>query len=161
MNQHGVRNKYSPRIAVIAPADPDGGLTQQHFKEAVDINNILAKYRKTGIIEHVKLAKERYGDFTELGEYAVHLDKVAKAQQAFESLPAELRNQFKNSIPGFFEYIQKEENFDQCVQWGIFEKPQEPKAGTPAAADPAPQATKTGAMKKPKVTESTSEGEGA
>lgn len=161
MNEYGVRHKYSPRIAVIAPADPEGGLTQQHFKEAVDINNILAKYRKTGIVEHVKQAKERYGDFTELGEYAVHLDKVAKAQQAFEMLPAELRNQFNNSIPGFFEYIQKPENKDQCIKWGIFDAPKEPMAGTPAAADSAPQATKTGAMKKPKVTESISEGEGA
>lgn len=160
MNEHGVRNKFSPRVAVIAPEDPDGGLTQQHFKEAVDINNILAKYRKTGIMEHVKLAKERYGDFTELGEYAVHLDKVAKAQQAFESLPAELRNQFNNSIPGFFEYVMKEENYDQCVKWGIFD-PKEPKAGTPAAADPAPQATKSGSMKKPKVTPESSTGDEA
>lgn len=152
MNEHGVRNKFSARVAVIAPEDPEGGLTQQHFKDAVDINNILAKYRKTGIMEHVKLAKERYGDFTELGEYAVHLDKVAKAQQAFESLPAELRNQFKNSIPGFFEYIQQPENHDQCVEWGIFEKPTEPKAGTPAAADPSPDSTKSGAQKKPRVT---------
>ena len=120
MNQHGVRSKYSPRVAVIAPEGES--LTQQHFKEAVDINNILSKYRKTGIVEHVKRAQAIYGDFTELGQYAVHLDKVAKAQQAFDMLPAELRNQFNNSIPGFFEYIQKPENKDQCIN-GVFSKP--------------------------------------
>lgn len=145
-----VRNRFSDRVAVIAMEGESR--TQQHFRESVDINNILAKYRKTGIIEHVKRAKERYGDFSELAEYGKNMDKVAKAQQSFEMLPAELRNQFQNNIPKFFEYIQKEENKEQCIKWGIFDAPKEPKAGTPAAADPAPQATKNGNMKKPKVT---------
>jgi len=146
-----VRNRFSERISVPAPWKDDGR-TQVHFGKQVDINNILAKYRKTGIIEHVKRAKERFGDFTELGEYAKNLDKVAKAQQSFEMLPAELRNQFKNSISGFFEYIGDEKNREQCVKWGIFNPPEEPKAAPAAAAEPAPQATKNGNMKKPKVT---------
>lgn len=144
------RSKFSPRVAVIAMS-ADDGRTQQHFKDQVDINRILAKYRKTGVIEHVKRAQARYGDFTELAEYAQNLDKVAKAQQAFESLPAELRNKFNNNIPGFFDYIMQPENFDECVKMGIYEKPKEPMAGTPAAAEPAPQATKSGVMKKPRV----------
>lgn len=130
-----VRSRWSPRIAYLAFEGES--LTQQHFKDAVDINNILAKYRKTGIIEHVKRAKAIYGDFTELAEYTKNLDKVAKAQQSFEMLPAELRNQFKNSIPGFFEYIQDPKNKEQCIAWGIFEKDEEAKAGTPAAPAPA------------------------
>lgn len=152
-----IRTKFSDRVSVPAPW-ADDGRTQQHFGEKVDINNIVAKYRKTGIIEHVKRAKERYGDFTDLANYANNLDKVAKAQQSFEMLPAELRNHFKNSISGFFDYIKNPNNREQCEKWGIFEPKKEAKAGTPAAPEPAPQATKNGNMKKPKVT---SEGEEA
>jgi len=152
MNQFGVRGKYSKRIAVIAPS-ADDGMTQQHFKDQVDINNILAKYRRTGVVEHVKKARELYGDFTELGEYARDLDKVAKAQQTFEMMPAEIRNQFKNSIQGFFEFIGDEKNKDQCVKWGIFDAPKE-AAGMPAGSpEPGvvPGSKKDGSPKKTKV----------
>lgn len=141
-----VRNKFSERIAYIAMSGP--GRTQQHFKGEVDINNILAKYRKTGIIDHVKRAQARYGDFTMLGDYVGDLDKVQKATQAFEQLPAELRNQFKNSIPGFFEFIKEEKNFDQCVKWGIFE-PKIEAAAVPAAPKETKSTPKT-ALEKPK-----------
>lgn len=124
MNKHGIRNKFSPRVAVIAMS-ADDGRTQQHFGDKVDINKILAKYRKTGVIEHVQRAQERYGDFTELTEFAIHADKVAKANQAFEMLPAELRNKFNNSVPGFFEFIGNPANKDECIKWGLFNKPAE------------------------------------
>lgn len=134
------RSKFSDRVAVIAMSDE--GKTQQHYGPAVNINNILAKYRKTGIIEHVNRAQERYGDFLAVADYAKDLDKVAKAQQMFEMLPAELRNHFKNSIPGFFEYIQKPENKEQCIKWGIFKAPPAPPeepATPPANTQPAPK----------------------
>lgn len=153
-----VRNRFSERVAVIAMEGESR--TQQHFKDQVDINRILAKYRKTGVIEHVKRAQERYGDFAELAEYGMNLDKVAKAQQAFEMLPATLRNKFNNSIPGFFTYIMDEANFDDCVKMGIYEAP---KAGTPAAAAPDlnAQATKSGAQKKTKIIQPSEGEEGA
>lgn len=158
MNQ--VRDRFSPRVAVIAPEGES--MTQQHFAEEVDINNIVAKYNRSGIITHVRAAQEKFGPLPELSEYAVHLDKVAKAQQAFEMLPAELRNHFNNSIPGFFKYISEEKNFDQCVEWGIYE-PKEPKVGTPTAAAPDlnAQATKSGAQKKTKIIQPSESEEGA
>lgn len=146
-----IRNKFSPRVAYIAMS-ADDGRTQQHFADEVDINRILAKYRKTGVIEHVKRAQERYGDFTDLANYATNLDKVAKAKQSFEMLPAELRNHFKNSIQGFFEFVKDPENIPQMQKWGFFEKkPNEPGDSTlsPAKpAEPAPQSTKAGNIKK-------------
>lgn len=136
MSKPKVRNRFSDRVSVIAMEGESK--TQQHFREVVDINNILARYRKTGIIDHVSRARERYGDLTELADYAVNMDKVAKAKQAFEMLPAELRNQFNNSIPGFFSFIQDPKNKEKCIEWGIFNKPIEPKpADAGAAANPA------------------------
>lgn len=155
-----IRNRFSERVAYIALQGP--GRTQQHFRDQVDINNIFVKYRKTGVIEHVKRTQERFGDIRDLADYTQDLDKVAKAQQAFEMLPAELRNQFKNSISGFFEYIKNDENRPQLEKWGfVNKKPEEPKAGTPAAAEYSPEAKKTGAPKVPKKTAPSTEGDEA
>jgi len=143
-----VRHRFSERIAFIAPwADDDR--TQQHFLHQVNVNNIVAKYRKTGIVEHVKRAQARYGDFSELAEFATNMDKVAKAQQGFEALPAAIRNEFKNSIPGFFEYIQDPKNREQCEKWGIFNKKPD------APAEPVPAGSKKdGSIKKsPKISD--------
>lgn len=120
------KSKFSPRERVMAFEGSDGR-TQQHFQAECDINNILAKYRKTGIIEHVNRAQEKFGDFTQYGDLATDMDKVAKAQQSFEMLPAALRNEFKNSIPDFFKFVQDPKNKDKCIELGIFKKPEAPK----------------------------------
>lgn len=135
MNQYGVRNKFSPRISVPAPEGNDGRV-QEHYKDQVDINNILAKYRKTGVIDHVKKTQAKYGDFTDMLDVAGNLDKVKKAEQAFEQLPAELRNKFKNSIPAFFEYLKDDANTEECIKMGL-KKPKDkaPEPITPGQPD--------------------------
>lgn len=152
-----IRNKFSTfaREPFVSTA-PDR--TQQHLRDEVNINNIIAKYNKTGIIEHVTRNRLKYGEFADLADYATNLDKVAKAQQSFETLPATLRNEFKNSIEGFFEFIRKPENKEQCVKWGIFDPPKDPKPAAPAAGEPSPQSTKTGKIKA-KVIEQSEQGE--
>lgn len=120
-------HKFKLPAQVVARAPSGNSKVQKHFKEEVDINNILAKYRKTGIIEHVARGRKLYGDFTEVKDVAEAMDVSARAKAIFEELPATLRNEFKNSIPGFFDFINDEKNFDKCVEWGIFEKPKAPE----------------------------------
>lgn len=141
-----VRNKFSDRIAVVADTSGES-LTQQQFKDDCNVNVIMARYMKTGVIEHVTRARARFGDFGDLAEGVFELDKVAKAQQAFEMLPATLRNRFDNSIQGFFGFIGDPKNFDECVRMGIYDKPTKegkavvdsnlPKGGTPPAGAPS------------------------
>lgn len=158
MNSHGVRSKYSPRVGYVTECGEETKV-QQHFKDQCDINKIARSVEATGSSDHVKMARERYGDFTEILDIGVNMDKAAKAQQLYEQLPVEMRKKTGNSIPEFFKYIQNPENLDECVKWGIFDKPSQPPAGTPGGGnDPAPQATKTGKMKAPaKVQEEPSE----
>lgn len=153
MNQFKVRSKFSDRVAVIAP---EGGesRTQQHFKDEVNINNIIKRYNKTGVISHVQRAQARYGDFTQMADYCENLDMVAKAQQGFEQLPAEVRNHpgIKNSLGNFMEFMKKAENKEQLQKWG-FVKADEPKIEPPAQpAEPAtPPASELSAPKKTKT----------
>lgn len=137
MSQQIVRNKFSPRIAVIAPNDLDSR-TQQHFVDEVDINNLVNKYNRTGVIDHVRKTQARYGDFTELANYAENLDKVAQAKQGFEQLPSEIRNQFNNDMTAFYNYVMDPANVEQNVKWGILDKSALPKQPDSALAEPEP-----------------------
>lgn len=115
---------------------------QQHMVRDVDINTILSKYRKTGVITHIARAKAIYGNFTELKDVADAMNVTAKASQVFDSLPAEIRNEFKNSIPGFFEYIQDPKNRARCEELGIYNKSETPEpsgvVNDASTSDPAP-----------------------
>lgn len=122
------RHKFSVVESKPLARPPSGNSrVQQHFKDEVDINNILAKYKKTGVITHVARARKLYGDFTQVKDVAEAMDVSARAKSIFEELPAEIRNRFKNSIPGFFEYIGKEENLEECYKLGIYDRPKAPE----------------------------------
>lgn len=121
-NEFGVRSKYCGRIGQVVETGEESK-TQQHFKDACDINNIARSIEATGSTAHVKQARERYGDFTDIMDTALNFDKAVKAQNLFEQVPAELRRKVGHSIPGLFEFISKPENREECIKWGIFDKP--------------------------------------
>lgn len=150
------RNKFSDRKQVLARHVQDGR-TQKHMARATDINNILAKYKKTGVIEHINRAMARYGDFSEYSDVATleNMDKMAKAQASFEMLPAEVRNKFNNSMVGFFSFLEAEENRPTLEKWGILKKappveakPADPHGGASGPIDPLAD-KRTGKAKAP------------
>ena len=52
---------------------PEPTLTKQSFKEECDINNIMAKYRATGILSHVQAHQGRYQDLPSEIDYHTDL----------------------------------------------------------------------------------------
>jgi len=77
----------------------EGGRTQQHFTESVDVNNIVAHYLHTGVDpfeERKKLAT--FGYATSL-QFSEAMQNIAQVQSAFEELPADERKGFAND-PG-------------------------------------------------------------
>ena len=59
--------------------------TKQSFKDECDINNILSKYQKTGIVNHINQSEGQYGDFTSEQDYQKALNTVIQAQDMFSS----------------------------------------------------------------------------
>jgi phage internal scaffolding protein len=106
--------------------DEDGnqsiGLTEQSHKDECDINNIIRKYDKTGLITHVNNATAEYGDYTEINEYQESLNMVIKAQNAFDELPADIRKKFGNDPGAFFEFATNPDNVDGMIELGLAEK---------------------------------------
>jgi len=79
--------------------------TKQEFKDECDINNILAKFRRTGRITHIREHGARYGDAT-LTSYEEAMLTIAGANTLWEDLPSDLRNKF-GGIKKFLAWQEK------------------------------------------------------
>lgn len=103
--------------------DHQKSMTQQCFKEECDINTVLKRADKTGLITHVNKATAQYGDFSEVNEYQQSLNMVKDAQTAFEALPASIRKKFGNDPGIFFEFATDPKNKDEMIELGLAHQP--------------------------------------
>ena len=107
--------KIEPTVywAFHTPDDPgikceDESLTQQHFAEQCDINNIMGDFTYTGIMPEKPGAI--YGDFTDVGTYRDLLHKLQDVQDSFLSMPPEIRARFGNDPAQFIDYCENPAN---------------------------------------------------
>ena len=103
-------------------------MTQQQFKEECDVNNILAKYRKTGLVTHLAKHSGQFGDFSSIEDYRTSLDKLTTAQKSFEMLPSELRNKFNNDPGQLIEYLADEKNDEEAIKFGLKIRREQPES---------------------------------
>ena len=130
----------------------DDGQTKQEFAEDCDVNAILKRFEKTGIIDHVSRIDGKYGDFTAAVDYHTALNMVQEAGEMFMSLPASIRAEFENDPGLFLDYATDPENEDGMRELGLLpverpvrvsvepqgEEGAEGPAGEPAATSEAP-----------------------
>lgn len=122
------RNGYSKQTRVILDCSEDDPLTEQNHKEACDINNILAHYQKTGVLEHRSQYEPIYGD-TSPHDFQQSMEIIATAQSMFEELPSQARKRFKNDPVEFLEFVQNSDNAQEAYDMGLTSHP-------PAKPDP-------------------------
>ena len=91
----------------------------QYEKDNCDINLILAKYRKTGLIEHLNRFQGQYGDFSNIQDYQTSLNQVISAQEMFNSLPSFVRARFANDPASFLNFVTDPSNKDELVKMGL------------------------------------------
>ena len=94
-------------------------LTQQQFKAECDVNNILAKYKRTGMLSHIQKHQGNFGDFSSIEDYQSSLGKLMQAQQSFESLPSELRAKFENDPAQLISFLSDEKNDAEAIKLGL------------------------------------------
>lgn len=81
------------------------GRTKQSFKEQCDVNKIVEKFARTGLIAHLAQGVPRFMDVSELPDYRTALTQVKKAQLYFEDLPANVREVFDNDVARFVDWM--------------------------------------------------------
>lgn len=115
------RNAYErsskPGISFEKPS-----LTQQHFKEECDINNIIARFTRTGLLPQYPGEDMQYGDYTTSLDYHEAMTIVAQAKQQFESLPSSVRDKFDNDPAKMLDFVSKKENIEESVKLGLLNR---------------------------------------
>lgn len=108
-NSPKIRSAYDGTRVQVSVAKYDASQTVQDQKDSCDINLILKKYNKTGVIEHANAVEGRYGDFTGM-DYQTMLNQVKSAESAFQTLPALERKKFNNDVSEWLDHIQNPDN---------------------------------------------------
>ena len=111
-------------------------LTKQSFRDECDINKLMSKYQKQGVISHVNVRPPQYGDFTNIVEYDAALRMVAAAQAAFAALPSAVRSRFDNDPAGFLDFVQNPDTPEQELRDLGLLKPGEGRDGKPLPVEP-------------------------
>lgn len=125
---------------------PDTGpsLAKQSSKDECDINFIMKRYAKTGILEHLNEHQGDYGDFSDAKDFTESQKIVLEASEMFDTIPASIRKQFENSPAKFLDFVQDSENQEAMIDLGL---------ATRVPPDPS--------IRHPATTEKTTEGSGS
>lgn len=100
-------------------------MTKQSMSKELDVNNIIKKYNKTGILQQAHQFEGVYGDFNSY-DLQEAIQKVDKANELFMEVPSEVRAKFNNDAGAFIDFATDAANLDQMREWGLAKpKPQE------------------------------------
>lgn len=117
------------------PLDDPELFTKQCFKDECDINNVVNRFVKAGVLPPPPV-NGYYGDFSDVGSFQEALIKVNEANEMFNSLPAKLRARFDNDTGKFLDFVDDPANHKELVELGLVEGDSESVA--PAAEAPVP-----------------------
>lgn len=90
---------------------------RSEFVEDCDINVILDRFTKTGVLEHQAKYAGRYGDFLDAPQSLQEAkNQVRAAEEMFMTLPAKVREAYQNSPQVFLEAVDDAEQGDALAQ---------------------------------------------
>ena len=138
---HYFRHNYGPhvRIQLNCPEQPFGR-TKQSFKDECDINTILSRFQRTGLLEFVNERHAQYGDVSSI-DFQDSLNTVIEAQAMFDDLPAAWRKRFNNDPAQLLDFVQDPGNREEAIKLGICKAPPpSPTGGEPSPEKPASKA---------------------
>lgn len=125
--------------------DPSKSKVKRSQKDECDINKIMKKAIKTGIINPITNQNMQYGDFSNIPSYREALDKVIHAENMFMQLDASIRKRFSNDPEQFLQFMADSKNKEEAIKLGLIEKPKDPETYPAKPAEPAAPVPPTGA----------------
>lgn len=129
------RSRSSARVPVRIDFKDDPGRAKQSMRDECDINRIMAKYQKTGVIAHVNKHSGVYADVQPI-EYQEAMNTLIAADRMFAELPATARKRFHNDPVEFLTFVQDPQNIEEMRKLGLA-KPGKPAAPATAGAEGA------------------------
>ena len=112
--------------------------TKQSAKNECDINQILARYLRTGVVSPENMAKRQavFGDVSETPDFHAAQNQVIAAKDAFMTLPAKIRSRFANDPGQLLDFCADPNNRDEAIELGIITKIEEETPPEPPPEGP-------------------------
>lgn len=98
-------------------------LTQQHFKDEADINKIIARYNRTGVLVDPSVPRSgsaMFGDFSDIQDFQSAQNAICAATEAFGELDSRLRRRFNNDPGQLIAFLDDPKNYEEGVKLGLF-----------------------------------------
>lgn len=143
MKEH--RSRYSPRVSVQVNWTDEqrkNSPVKQEYGEQMNINAIMRKYNRTGVLPDMMKKEPRYGDFSTAQDYHSALNTIVHAREQFEALPADVRKRFHNDAEAFLQFAEDPENLSEMQEMGLAPKPERkrPEDDTSGKKEAKPEA---------------------
>lgn len=130
-----------PRIKVLCTEEEKK--TKSEFQDDTDINKIMARYKKTGMLPVARAAAQRFGDFSQVPSFTEMQHKIIAAHEMFDALPAVVRRQFGNDPGAFLAAADTQEGRELLKKLGLGAEVEPEPTPSPAApvagGQPAPK----------------------
>lgn len=100
--------------------------TQQNFRKECDINTIMARYRKTGMLldpSVVPTRKPFFGDFSKGTDFHTVQLQIVEAQNDFNRLPVMIREKFNYDPAKLIDFVADPKNRDEAISMGLIDAP--------------------------------------
>ena len=109
--------EFETHVHPVIDIDPAEDQTQQHFERETNINSIVSRYQKTGVLPTALIREVQFG---EVGPDLVQsLNKIKAAKEQFMQLPAKIRDEFGNDPDQFMRFLADPQNFEKAKSLGI------------------------------------------
>lgn len=131
-----VRNPYNYDTAKVSDETglkcEDESLTLQSHAEDADINVMMRRFIKTGVLPQARRLPT-YGDFSDIGTYREALDRIRVADDSFMSLDPAIRARFGGDPAAFVDFCSDPANLPELRRMGL--APKEVQSGEAGESD--------------------------
>lgn len=125
-------NKFSTRKSI---SEYPATRTKQDLKDQCDINKIVTRFKRDGVLNHINANQPIFTDFTP-NDYQQCLNKVIDADNAFFALPSNIRERFANDPQRLLAFVQDDSNYEEGFKLGLFNPRPDPDESVASKSSP-------------------------
>lgn len=143
-----IRKNGSKRVQTI---NEDPSMTDAQYTEDTDVNDIMRRYQKTGLITHVSQKQGIYADVSEVPDLLQANEISRQTMEHFMRLPSDVRLKFNNNPEEMVTFLRNPQNIEEARTLGLIK----PKTVVQKNDNPNDDKnSNTKGSKKPKASES-------
>jgi hypothetical protein len=108
---------------LVISENKEPSMTKESLAKDLDVNNIVRRHAKTGVLPNAHAFEGIYGEFDSIDLREAE-EKVMKANELFMEVPSAIRAEFNNDAGAFIDYATDPANLEQMRQWKLAPLPE-------------------------------------